>query len=81
MVEDTGVVQNGGTRGRGEEAVSRKPKVRSDAELGQTRKGGRRGREERLRGVIGRLCASILGRFTWRGPGVADTAVGHSSAR
>lgn len=53
VVEDTDVVQNGGTRGRGEEAMSRKPKVRSDAGswdgLG---KRGRRGRGERLGGVI-----------------------------
>ena len=31
VVEDTDVVQNGETRDHGEEAMSRKPKVRSDA--------------------------------------------------
>lgn len=53
VVEDTDVIQNGGTRDHGEEAMSRKPKVRSDA--GSWDRRGNRvhcGRGERLGEII-----------------------------
>ena len=53
VVEDTDVIQNGGTRDHGEEAMSRKPKVRSDAGSWD-RRGNRAycGRGERLGEII-----------------------------
>lgn len=54
VVEDTDVVQNGETRDHGEEAMSRKPKVRSDA--GSWDRRGNRvhcGCGERLGEIIG----------------------------
>lgn len=53
VVEDTDVVQSGGTRDHGEEAMRRKPKVRSDAGSWD-RLGNRvhRGRREQLGEII-----------------------------
>lgn len=63
VVEDTDVVQNGGTRGRGEEAMSRKPRNESDAGAGtDLGKGGRPWARGAARwGYPERLCAWFPG--------------------
>ena len=81
-VEDTDVVQSGGTRDHGEAAVRREPKVRSDAGSWD-RLGNRvhRGRRQQLGEIVENGFVFDFGEICVSGGGGGDTFMVPSSAR
>lgn len=81
-VEDADVVQSGGTRDHGEEAVRREEKVRSDAGSWD-RLGNRvhRGCRQQLGEIIENGFVFDFGEIYVSGGGGGDTFMGPSSAR